>query len=43
MKVACLEEIAFRKGWLSKTQVLDQANRMTKNDYGRYLRILVNE
>lgn len=43
MKVACLEEIAFRKGWLSKTQVIDQANRMTKNDYGRYLRILVNE
>ena len=43
MKVACLEEIAFRKGWLSKEQVADQAKKMPKNDYGRYLRILINE
>ena len=43
MKVACLEEIAFRKGWLSKEQVADQAKKMAKNDYGRYLRILINE
>ncbi|HHL0053478.1 TPA: glucose-1-phosphate thymidylyltransferase RfbA [Klebsiella pneumoniae] len=43
LKVACLEEIAFRKGWLSKEQVADQAKKMAKNDYGRYLRILINE
>lgn len=43
LKVACLEEIAFRKGWLSAEQVLAQARKMEKNDYGRYLKMLVNE
>ncbi|HHL3257174.1 MULTISPECIES: glucose-1-phosphate thymidylyltransferase RfbA [Citrobacter] len=43
MKVACLEEIAFRKGWLTIEQVSDQAKKMAKNDYGRYLRTLINE
>ena len=43
MKVACLEEIAYRKGWLSKEQVGEQAKKMAKNDYGRYLSMLVNE
>ncbi|WP_052285256.1 glucose-1-phosphate thymidylyltransferase RfbA [Kluyvera genomosp. 1] len=43
MKVACLEEIAFRKGWLTSDQVIEQANKMSKNDYGRYLRMLVND
>lgn len=43
MKVACLEEIAYRKGWLSKEQVSEQAKKMSKNDYGRYLSLLVNE
>lgn len=43
MKVACLEEIAFSKGWLNKEQVLEQAKKMAKNDYGRYLSALVSE
>ena len=43
MKVACLEEIAYRRGWLSKEQVAEQANKMAKNDYGRYLLMLINE
>lgn len=43
MKVACLEEIAFRKGWLSREQLQEQANKMAKNEYGRYLRMLINE
>ena len=43
MKVACLEEVAYRKGWLSKEQVGEQAKKMAKNDYGRYLSMLVNE
>lgn len=43
MKVACLEEIAFRKGWLNIDQVSDQAKKMAKNDYGRYLHTLINE
>lgn len=43
LKVACLEEISFRKGWISKSQVLEQAKKMDKNSYGYYLKMLINE
>ncbi|CAE6881127.1 Catalyzes the formation of dTDP-glucose [Vibrio sp. B1REV9] len=43
LKVACLEEIAWRNGWLSDEQVLTLAEPMMKNDYGQYLARLVNE
>lgn len=43
MKVACLEEIAFRKGWLDKGQVAEQAKLLHKTEYGRYLRMLLDE
>lgn len=36
-KVACLEEIAFNKGWLNKTQLLSEAEIMSKTEYGQYL------
>jgi glucose-1-phosphate thymidylyltransferase len=36
-KVACLEEIAFRKGWLTKQQLLDEAKEMSKTEYGQYM------
>ena len=42
-KVACLEEIALNNGWLSKEQVLEIGQSMSKNDYGQYLISLVNE
>ena len=42
-KVACLEEIAFNQGWLSKEQVLKIGQSMSKNDYGQYLISLVSE
>ena len=42
-KVACLEEIAFRKGWLSKQQVADEAKVMLKTSYGQYLTQLIAE
>ncbi|WP_180035076.1 MULTISPECIES: glucose-1-phosphate thymidylyltransferase RfbA [unclassified Acinetobacter] len=42
-KVACLEEIAFNQGWLSKEQVLKIGQSMSKNDYGQYLISLVTE
>ncbi|MDG0796874.1 glucose-1-phosphate thymidylyltransferase RfbA [Pectobacterium punjabense] len=42
-KVACLEEIAFRKGWLSKQQVADEAKVMSKTSYGQYLTQLISE
>ncbi|USD65124.1 glucose-1-phosphate thymidylyltransferase RfbA [Vibrio sp. SCSIO 43136] len=43
LKVACLEEIAWRNGWISDEQVLAFARPMMKNEYGRYLARLVNE
>jgi len=43
MKVACLEEIAWRNGWLSNEQVLSIAKSMIKNEYGQYLTRLVTE
>ena len=42
-KVACLEEIALNNGWLTKQQVLEIGQSMSKNDYGQYLISLVNE
>lgn len=37
LKVACLEEIAFRKGWLSKKLLLKKADKLKKTSYGEYL------
>ncbi|HCR4032408.1 glucose-1-phosphate thymidylyltransferase RfbA [Morganella morganii] len=36
-KVACLEEIAYRQGWLAEKQVLNAAEKSKKNGYGQYL------
>lgn len=43
LKVACLEEVAWRNGWLTDMQLLDRAEPMMKNEYGRYLQLLVAE
>jgi len=43
LKVACLEEIAWRNGWLSDEEVLTLSKPMMKNEYGQYLSRLVNE
>jgi len=40
LQVACLEEIAFRNGWIDREQVLRRAQELTKNPYGVYLRNL---
>ncbi|MBO7602110.1 MAG: glucose-1-phosphate thymidylyltransferase RfbA [Bacteroidaceae bacterium] len=37
LKVACLEEIAFKQGWITQTQLAEIAMPMAKNDYGKYL------
>jgi glucose-1-phosphate thymidylyltransferase len=37
LKVACLEEIAYKRGWIDKVQLRKLAEPMAKNDYGRYL------
>jgi glucose-1-phosphate thymidylyltransferase len=43
LKVACLEEIAFNQGWLSKEQIYKQGQSLSKNSYGQYLLQLVGE
>ena len=37
LKIACLEEIAFKQGWISREQVHELAKPMMKNSYGQYL------
>jgi len=36
-KVACLEDIAFKKGWITKEKLVEVAQPMVKNEYGKYL------
>lgn len=43
LKVACLEEIAWRNGWLTSEQVQELAKPMMKNEYGQYLMRLTSE
>jgi len=40
-KIACLEEIAWRNGWLNNEQVLQAAQLISKNTYGKYLADLI--
>ena len=37
-KIACLEEIAYLNGWITKEQVLETYEELMKNQYGRYLK-----
>lgn len=41
LKVACLEEIAYKKGWIDADRLKTLAQPMAKNDYGKYLLQLV--
>ena len=43
LKVACLEEIAFKKGWIDKEQLAENAKPMLKNEYGKYLMSLIDD
>ncbi len=38
LKVACLEEIAYRNNWISKNDLYERAEELTKTEYGQYLR-----
>jgi len=42
LKIACLEEVGFEKGWLTKEKILEVAKPMEKNQYGQYLIKLAN-
>jgi len=41
LKVACLEEISWRNGWLTNNELVKLAEPMLKNEYGQYLLTLV--
>lgn len=43
LKVACLEGIAFRQGWISEDQLRKLAEPMMKNEYGQYLLKVIDE
>lgn len=43
LKIACIEEIAFRKGYIDRDQLTSLARDMLKNDYGQYLMEIVSE
>lgn len=43
LKVACLEEIAFNMGFLTKEEFLARIERMPKNDYQKYLQVIARE
>lgn len=43
LKVACLEGIAYRKGWISEDKLREVAQPMLKNDYGKYLLSILDE
>ena len=43
LKVACLEEIAYKQGWINKEQIKELAKPMLKNGYGQYLMQLAEQ
>ncbi|MBD5244360.1 MAG: glucose-1-phosphate thymidylyltransferase RfbA [Barnesiella sp.] len=43
LKIACLEGIAYRQGWISKERMIELAKPMLKNQYGQYLMKVVDE
>lgn len=43
LKIACLEGIAFRRGWISEERMRELAAPMIKNQYGQYLLQVINE
>ncbi len=43
LKVACLEGIAYRNGWISEERMREIAKPMLKNQYGQYLLKVIDE
>ena len=43
LKVACLEEIGYNQGWLSKETLIEEGNKLAKTGYGQYLLSLAKE
>ena len=43
LKIACLEEIAWRKKWISSQQLLQTAKKLAKSEYGKYLELIMKD
>ena len=43
LKVACLEGIAYRRGWIDEAKMRELAQPMIKNPYGQYLLKVIDE
>lgn len=43
LKISCLEEIAFRKGWISREDLIKQGKFLSKNKYGQHLLAVAND
>ena len=43
LKIACLEGIAYRMGWITEEKMRELAQSMIKNQYGQYLLKVINE
>ena len=43
MKVGCLEEVAYRHGFISREQLLEIARLYEKSGYGKYLKLIATE
>ena len=43
LKIGCLEGIAYRQGWISRERMIELAQPMLKNEYGKYLLKVVDE
>ncbi|MDE6394681.1 MAG: glucose-1-phosphate thymidylyltransferase, partial [Duncaniella sp.] len=43
LKIACLEGIAYRQGWIARDKMIEIARPMLKNQYGQYLMKVVDE
>ena len=43
LKIACVEEVAWRQGWIGDDEVLRQARQLQKSSYGAYLRRLIDQ
>ena len=43
LKIGCLEEISFNNKWISKEDLIGFSESMNKNDYGKYLKNLIEK
>ena len=43
MKIGCIEEVAYRNGWLSKKNLKNFSKKYKNNQYGEYLKKIVDE